>query len=202
MHYSRYPNFYKYFLYISMVFYADDGMVGASDPEWLQDAFSALVAIFDRVGLQTNFDKTVRMACQPCRVGTGNRTTDGYRRRLTGDGNSFRERQRERVACGECGAEIASGSLSSHLMTRHGKAAPRRHLWAPQTTGGPRTYKMNFPKGSRRKCPMEGCPGVSETRAVMRVHFVHWHVHNTVVILEEGNLPLPRCPRCDLQVSR
>ena len=34
------------------VFYADDGMFGASDPEWLQGAFSALVAIFDRVGLQ------------------------------------------------------------------------------------------------------------------------------------------------------
>ena len=36
----------------------------------------------------------------------------------------------------------------------------------------------------------------------MRVHFLHRHVHDTVVILEEGNLPLPRCPRCDLQVSR
>ena len=36
----------------------------------------------------------------------------------------------------------------------------------------------------------------------MQVHFVHRHVHDTVVILEEGNLPLPRCPRCDLQVSR
>ena len=23
-----------------------------------------------------------------------------------------------------------------------------------------------------------------------------------MVMLEEGNLPLPRCPRCDLQVSR
>ena len=61
---------------------------------------------------------------------------------------------------------------------------------------------MNFPKGSRRQCPVEGCPGVSETRAAMRVHFVHRHIHDTVVILEEGNLPLPRCPRCDLQVSR
>ena len=49
---------------------------------------------------------------------------------------------------------------------------------------------------------MEGCPGVSATRAAMRVQFVHRHVHDTVVILEEGNLPLPRCPRCDLQVSR
>ena len=36
----------------------------------------------------------------------------------------------------------------------------------------------------------------------MGVHFLHRHVHDTVVILEEGNLPLPWCPRCDLQVSR
>ena len=36
----------------------------------------------------------------------------------------------------------------------------------------------------------------------MRVHFVHLHVQDTVVILEEGNLPHPRCPRCDLQVPR
>ena len=61
---------------------------------------------------------------------------------------------------------------------------------------------MNFPKGSRRQCPVEGCPGVSETRAAMRVHFMYRHVHDTMVILEEGNLPLPGCPRCDLQVSR
>ena len=163
-----------------------------------QGAFSALVAIFERVGLQTNVGKTISMACQPCRAGSGNRTAEGYRRQITGEGNSFWERQRERVTCGGCGAELAAGSLSSHLMTRHGKAAPRRHLWDPQTTGGPRTYQMSFPKGSRRQCPVGGCLGVSETRAAMRVHFVHRHVHDRVVILEEGNLPLPRCPRCDL----
>ena len=139
----------------------------------------------------------------PVGGGSGNRTPQGYRRRVTGEGLSWRERQRGRVACGECGEEIAAGSLSGHLMTRHGRAATRRHLWAPQTTGGPRIYKMNFPtKGGRRQCPVDGCPGVSETRAAMRVHFVHRHVHDTGVILEEGNLPLPRCPRCDLRVPR
>ena len=35
----------------------------------------------------------------------------------------------------------------------------------------------------------------------MRVHSVHRHVHNNVVILEEVGLPLPRCPRCNLQVT-
>ena len=70
-----------------------------------------LVAIFDRVGLLTNVDKIVSMACQPCRAGSGNRSTEGYRRRVMGEGLSFWERQRERVACGECGVEIAAGSL-------------------------------------------------------------------------------------------
>ena len=99
------------------------------------------------------------------------------------------------MACGECGTVIAAGSMSGHLMTRHGKAAKRRHLWAPQMNGGPRTYKMHFPaKGGRRRCPVERCPGVLATRAAMRVNFVHRHVHDTVVILEEGNLPLPRFP--------
>ena len=34
----------------------------------------------------------------------------------------------------------------------------------------------------------------------MRVHFLHQHVLNTVVILEEGNPSHPRCARCDMLV--
>ena len=30
--------------------------------------------------------------------------------------------------------------------------------------------------------------------------FMHKHVWDTVVILEEGNLPHPWCPRCDMLV--
>ena len=93
------------------------------------------------------------------------------------------------------------GSMSSHLMTQHGKAAAWRQLWTPQTDEGPRIYKMYFPaKGGPRWCPLEECPGALATRTAMRVHFMHRHVHNIGVMLEEGNLPLPWCPRCDLQV--
>ena len=45
-------------------------------------------------------------------------------------------------------------------------------------------------------------PGALATRMTKRLHFLHRHVHDTVVMLEEGNLPLPQCPRCNLQVSR
>ena len=78
----------------SAVFYADDGMVVSSDPTWLQGAFSALVAIFDRVGLLTNVGKTVIMVCHPCQAGDGNRTEAAYSRRLTGLGKTYAERQR------------------------------------------------------------------------------------------------------------
>ena len=88
------------------VFYADDGMVVSLEPAWIQGAFSALVAIFYRVGLRTNVNKTVSMACHPCRAGAGNRTEAGYSRRLTGLGKTYAERQRERVVCGECGTVI------------------------------------------------------------------------------------------------
>ena len=34
------------------LFYANDGMVASLDPAWLQGAFTALVCLFDRVGLR------------------------------------------------------------------------------------------------------------------------------------------------------
>ena len=34
----------------------------------------------------------------------------------------------------------------------------------------------------------------------LKVIFLHRHVRYTVVILEEGNLPHPRLPHCDMMV--
>ena len=71
------------------LFYADNGMVVSLDPAWLQGAFNALVAIFDRVVLLTNVGKTVSMVCHPCWAGAGNRIEVAYGRRLTGVGRSY-----------------------------------------------------------------------------------------------------------------
>ena len=53
-----------------------------------------------------------------------------------------------------------------------------------------------------QSCPVKGCPDQVATRTVMRVHFLNRHVLNTVVILEEGNSPHPRCSRCNMLVPR
>ena len=100
-------------------------MVASSDPGWLQGAFNTLVGLFDRVGLRTNFGKTVGMVCHPCQA-TGNLTTEAYRRGVTGVGLTYRERLKDQVACGECMEMLEVESLSSHLMTQHGSLAGRR----------------------------------------------------------------------------
>ena len=75
------------------LFYANDGMVASSDPVWLQGAFNALKGLFERVVLQTNVGKTVSMVCHPCQA-AGNPTTSAYRRRITGEIQSYKERLR------------------------------------------------------------------------------------------------------------
>ena len=50
------------------LFNVDDGMVALSDPQWLQDAFSTLVGLFDRVSLRTNVRKTFVMVCFLCQT--------------------------------------------------------------------------------------------------------------------------------------
>ena len=48
---------------------------------------------------------------------------------MTGEGPIYRERQKERVQCGECGKEMSAGSLASHRMTHYGQATEERWSW-------------------------------------------------------------------------
>ena len=71
------------------LFYADDGIIASSDPQWLQWAFTQLVGLFDRVGLNTNIKNTVSMICRPC-TAAGNWSEEAYGRFMTGEGLTFR----------------------------------------------------------------------------------------------------------------
>ena len=121
---------------------------------------------------------------------------------MTGEGPTYRERQKVRVQCGNCGKKMAAVSLASHRVTHHGRVAEEPWSWEYSAMGGePQTYRMALPtKGGPRSCPVEGFPGQVGTRTSMRMHFFSRHVRDIVIILEEGNLPHPRCPRCDMLV--
>ena len=48
---------------------------------------------------------------------------------------------------------------------------------------------------------MEGYPGQAGMRKAMRMQFFNCYVRDIVIILEEENLPHPRCSRCYMMVS-
>ena len=104
------------------LFYADDGMVASSDPRCLQGAFDTLVSFLNRVGLQTNVEKTVDMACRPYQE-AGNQSEVAYGRRIMGEALTNRERQKGRVQFRECREEMAAGSVAGHTMTQHERLA-------------------------------------------------------------------------------
>ena len=83
-----------------------------------------------------------------------------------------------------------------HHQIQHSVAKWRLGSEVDEADGGsnePRTYRMVFPiRVGPRPCPVEGCNGQALTRTAMRVHFCHRYVRDTMVILEEGNLPRPR----------
>ena len=124
---------------------------------------------------------------------------EAYGRKMTGKGLTFMESKRERVDCRDCGKEVTAGLQDSHRMSHYGKARERLWTWTDAAIGGegggePKTYRIEFIKGGTKECPVEGCPGRDGTRTAMKVHLWRQHVRDIVIILEEGNLPHPRCP--------
>ena len=181
-------------------FYADNGLVASTYPGWLQSEFDTLMVLFERVGLRKNTRKTVRMVCRSFRaagVGEGK----SYTQRMTGEGRSFKDRQRERVLCPECGKELTKGSLVARCQNHNGVSKGGYGQVGDEEYGGDktRTYRMEFlVKSGPRPGLVEGCSGQAATRMAMMVHLWHWHIHATVVIMEEGKLPHPQCPLCDI----
>ena len=96
---------------------------------------------------------------------------------------------------------MEKGSLVTHRQTHNGVEKGGLGTEGDEAYGGnnPITYRIYFPaKAGPKPCPVEGCSGRESIWMEMRVHFWHRNVRDTVVILEEGNLPHPWCPMCDI----
>ena len=98
----------------TLVFCMDDGRIAVRDHIWVQDTLMVTILMLKRVGLDTNIEKTKSLVCTPGSI-WGKRSKEAYKRRVTGEGETFRERKRSRVSCADCGATIASLSLKGHI---------------------------------------------------------------------------------------
>ena len=119
---------------------------------------------------------------------------------MTGIGPYFQEQQRERVRCPDFEVELVVVLLDAHGQTYHVKERPSQGM-APLTKPGPRLYRVSLPRSTRSiGCPVGECEERATTCTNICIHFIHHHMRDTVMIMEEGNRPHPRCPYCDMSV--
>ena len=83
-------------------FYAYNVLVASIYPGWLQYEFDSLKGLFGQVGIFTNVQKNVGMVCNPFRSAWV-QADEAYTRSMTGEGLSFKDRQREQVLYLKCG---------------------------------------------------------------------------------------------------
>ena len=101
---------------------------------------------------------------------------------------------------GDVGSRMPVKPSHESIQDGGGETAAMEHTghgeWSPELLDV-------FPgEGRTEKFPVAECLGRVMTRTEMRVYFVHWHILDTVVILEEGNFPHPRCSQCEMLVLR
>ena len=130
--------------------YADDTLIAATDPQWLQQALNLLVQLFCRMGLDTNVAKTKLMLCDCGFIPTAI-SNRAYLHRITGTGPSFQDHLQQKTTCMECSKCITIGALPAHLRCIHGQELPP--LPTRATTDTPTTYNVDFPPKTTAPCP-------------------------------------------------
>ena len=68
-----------------------------------------------------------------------------YKRRATGEGATFRERNKARVSCATCGMTVAASYLKAHMARSGGICVPQTRGF-DEVGGGPTTYVVSLPK--------------------------------------------------------
>ena len=180
-------------------FYADDGELWDHDPAQLQRALTDLENLFRRMGLLINGSKTKALTTLPT-VATTRISTTAYKRRMEGNGDTYRARKQLRTICPACDVAMQMRSLKGHYRTQHPNL-PMPPMDAPPTLQDPdiRAYTITaHDKHAPAQCPVPAC-GVTMHGGWfnMRRHFHFRHPDIDITIAEEGTLP--RCSDCGFQ---
>jgi hypothetical protein len=116
---------------------------------------------------------------------------------------TYGARKRRKVLCTHCQKELQERHLPFHLLHTHNiypdVSAPGSVAISLGRASAP--YFVSMPQ--RRmpmSCPVEGCPACVSDRFGLRRHFMFRHPACTLAILDEGLVPLPRCPSCRMHL--
>jgi hypothetical protein len=94
-------------------FYADNDVLSARDPVWLQGTFNILIDLFKHVGLKINTKKMQVLTCVPGKIRESMSKEVHHDSRL---GQTLStKRKRLQVDCNICSERLQASSLQSHL---------------------------------------------------------------------------------------
>jgi hypothetical protein len=101
---------------LTVQFYADDGFIGGKDHELVQNALSLFKENFMKFGLAMNVEKTESM------ILIGNKpvhkiSDEAYHKMITGEGESFDDKQITIIQCEICDATIKRMSSKRHQLS-------------------------------------------------------------------------------------
>jgi hypothetical protein len=101
----------------TVAFHADDRVLSARCPEWLQSSFNVLIDLLERFRLCTNAQKTKVMTCIPgkIRVSLSKEVYNDYCPKAS----THAAMKRLGVECNICGQRILAASLQGHLEMQH-----------------------------------------------------------------------------------
>ena len=161
-------------------------------PDQIYMALDVLTGLFDRVGIQNNTKITVGMVCQPCHI-FGKHSEVEYTWRMKGLGQPFRSNSRRNFGAWRAIWSWRWGFWKPISRTSIGMTPPPPQWVTPQAMPDPRLYRVYSPRATRSiGCPVEGCKGLETTCINLQIHFVHCHMRDMVVIMEEGKISHPR----------
>jgi hypothetical protein len=192
---------------VTATFYADDGLLASHDAERVQQGLDKFTELFARVGLKMNATKTVVMISGGPKE-YGRQGQEAYTRKVTGRGKTHRERMAEKVKCPLCKKEMRRQSLKQHGQRCHETDTLTEMLcremetvgteMVPATASMAQQYTISITKGRKKVCPVDGCMAKAACGYQMRRHFVSQHPRDSITVLQEGPVPLPRCTACGM----
>ena len=129
------------------VFYANDGMVGSRDLDWMQHLMNVLVCLFQRYGLVVNVAKLHTMTCQPDILRSGT-SEEAKAMKCTGVVDSYQVIIRISIPLLECVFDLTKGLMTAHRRRVHGTepAIDWSLLTVIQTEHQPEVYNVIFPR--------------------------------------------------------
>ena len=129
------------------VLYADGGMVGSCDSEWIHHTMNVLVGLFRRHGLEANVIKSLTITCHPGALRAGMFEED-MPLKCTGAGDLYQVRIQRRIPYPECGVHITMVSMTAHRRRMHGTEPAINCICLPvsQTVHQPQVYNVRFPQ--------------------------------------------------------